>query len=91
MINAVESKKARMILKLSITVLALLLVAGYDGDKPKSQIAYNSFDLVDKTARHPEQIASAEHVLVVVRTKASRKRRRHWQLTSYVICAPSPC
>lgn len=32
-------------------------------------------DLVDKTARHSEQIASAEHVLVVVRTHASQKRR----------------
>jgi S-adenosylmethionine-dependent methyltransferase len=31
-------------------------------------------DLVDKTARHPEQIASAEHVLVVVRTHGSRRR-----------------
>jgi SAM-dependent methyltransferase len=29
-------------------------------------------DLVDKTARRPEQIASAEHVLVVVRTHQSR-------------------
>ena len=31
-------------------------------------------DLVDKTARRPEQIASAEHVLVVVRTHGSRRR-----------------
>jgi SAM-dependent methyltransferase len=31
-------------------------------------------DLVDKTARHPEQIASAEHVLVVVGTHGSRRR-----------------
>ena len=31
-------------------------------------------DLVDKTARYPEQIASAEHVLVVVRTHGSRRR-----------------
>ena len=31
-------------------------------------------DLVDKTARCPEQIASAEHVLVVVRTHGSRRR-----------------
>ena len=35
-------------------------------------------DLVDKTARYPEQIASAEHVLVVARTSmrpaASRGR-----------------
>jgi SAM-dependent methyltransferase len=30
-------------------------------------------DLVDKTARRPEQIASAEHVLVVVRTHGSRR------------------
>jgi SAM-dependent methyltransferase len=30
-------------------------------------------DLVDKTARRPEQIASAEHVLVVVRTRGSRR------------------
>ena len=49
MIHAVESQKARMILKLSIIVLVLLLVAGYDGDKPKSQNAYSGFDLVDKT------------------------------------------
>jgi len=32
-------------------------------------------DLVEKTARHPEQMASAEHVLVVVRTHAQRTRR----------------
>jgi SAM-dependent methyltransferase len=31
-------------------------------------------DLVDKTARRPEQIASAEHVLVVVRTHGLRRR-----------------
>ena len=31
-------------------------------------------DLVDKTARHSEQIATAEHVLVVVRTHGSRRR-----------------
>ncbi len=31
-------------------------------------------DLVDKTARRPEQIASAEHVLVVARTHGSRRR-----------------
>jgi SAM-dependent methyltransferase len=31
-------------------------------------------DLVDKTARYPEQIASAEHVLVVARTHGSRRR-----------------
>ena len=31
-------------------------------------------DLVDKTARCPEQIASAEHVLVVVRTHGSQRR-----------------
>jgi SAM-dependent methyltransferase len=31
-------------------------------------------DLVDKTARYPEQIASAEHVLMVVRTPGSRRR-----------------
>jgi SAM-dependent methyltransferase len=31
-------------------------------------------DLVDKTARYPEQIASAEHVLVVARTQGSRRR-----------------
>ena len=31
-------------------------------------------DLVDKTAHYPEQIASAEHVLVVVRTNRSRQR-----------------
>jgi Cytochrome P460 len=49
MIHEVESQKARMILKLSIIVLALLLVAGYDGDNSKSQSAYNGFDLVDKT------------------------------------------
>ena len=33
-------------------------------------------DLVDKTARYPEQIASAEHVLVVVRTPGSRRDAR---------------
>ena len=33
-------------------------------------------DLVDKTARRPEQIASAEHVLVVARTQGSRRRGR---------------
>ena len=33
-------------------------------------------DLVDKTARRPEQIASAEHVLVVARTHGSRRRAR---------------
>lgn len=33
-------------------------------------------DLVDKTARRPEQIASAEHVLVVARTQGSRGRGR---------------
>ena len=32
-------------------------------------------DLVDKTARYPEQIASAEHVLVVARTPGSRTNR----------------
>jgi len=31
-------------------------------------------DLADKTARRPEQIASAEHVLVVARTHGSRQR-----------------
>jgi len=31
-------------------------------------------DLVDKTAHYPQQIASAEHVLVVVRTHGSRRR-----------------
>jgi SAM-dependent methyltransferase len=31
-------------------------------------------DLVDKTSRHPEQVASAEHVLVVARTHGSRRR-----------------
>jgi SAM-dependent methyltransferase len=31
-------------------------------------------ELVDKTARHPEQIASAEHVLVVARTHGRRRR-----------------
>lgn len=31
-------------------------------------------DLVDKTARCPDQIASAEHVLIVARTPGSRKR-----------------
>jgi S-adenosylmethionine-dependent methyltransferase len=31
-------------------------------------------DLVEKTARHTEQIASAEHVLVVARTHGSRRR-----------------
>ena len=33
-------------------------------------------DLVDKTARRPEQIASAEHVIVVARTHGSRRRPR---------------
>lgn len=33
-------------------------------------------DLVDKTARRPEQVASAEHVLVVVRTYGSRRGPR---------------
>ena len=33
-------------------------------------------DLVDKTARYPEHIASAEHVLVVARTQGSRRRGR---------------
>jgi SAM-dependent methyltransferase len=32
-------------------------------------------DLVDKTARRPEQIASAEHVLMVVRTPGSDRQR----------------
>lgn len=32
-------------------------------------------NLVEKTARYPEQIASAEHVLVVARTRGSNRRR----------------